>query len=476
MAVNTVTQYLGLNVKTGVTPQLRRIRGVGTVTAVGPTFGALDTGGTVSVNQPLNRAVFFNGALFAVVGVGIYISTNGGLSWSLINTLSGLSSSTSFKSGLNVVTVDNVPYLCILYLDTTSNPRGSYSSDGITWNVNTITGFALWAEAFSQDTVWQSKLWAFNTYSITNTLFSYQPGPGGGFQIISLPSGESAARCSMCVFNNKLYITGWNGTTRPLYILEGSVLNQITSLGTFTGTANDSYKPSFLVDSPYLYVFALKTVGSTWGCWQIDSSNNIVDVTSTVIPSGMTGTSPAANTSRTLTFVDTDWAPGTNPPKYLIHANDGNAGTSTSLYAWQGPNSPMLLLDTGGDVATAVSITKYPTASGFFIVGPPVCVVKMVSPATSGVGLKISFLIQAPATAANTNVRLWYKIQTDPYLQRLGNLSDPSAGSLNSASTAVLNLSPDNITVYNFIWTPPASILGDNGVGSRYSFALEAFS
>ena len=199
-----------------------------------------------------------------------------------------------------------------------------------------------------------------------------------------------------------------------------------------------------------------------------------MDVTSAVIPSGMTGASPSGADSRTFTFVDNDWAPGTNPPKYLVHAINGTAGTGMSLYAWQGPTTQMALLDTGGNVAQSFSIQKFPTASGFFIVGAPVCVIQMVSPSTTEIGLVISFIIQGPTTAYSLRVRLWYGGSTDDYLMHIGTLSTPNIGVLNPTNSAVTGLLADNVTTYNFTWLPPSSITGTNGVGTRYKFGLEA--
>lgn len=279
----------------------------------------------------------------------------------------------------------------------------------------------------------------------------------------------------MCVFNDGLHLTGIEGNgVRYLWLLSGGVFAPVANFGVFSGDPNGNLKPSMIVDSPYLYVFNIKNLSSTWGCWQVDASYNVTDITSTVIPSGMTGTG-AIQQSRTLTFADTDWAPGTNPPKYLIHAENGTSGSSLGLYAWQGPTSPMLFLDGGGNVAQAFSISKYPTASGFYIVGPPVCAIQSIMQDSSGIGLKVAFILQGPTAASLQNVRMWFGTANEEYLQRLGSLSNPSHGSLNAAGTAVQGLTVDNATIYSFTWTPNSTILGTNGVGERYKFALEAF-
>lgn len=51
-----------------------------------------------------------------------------------------------------------------------------------------------------------------------------------------------------------------------------------------------------------------------------------------------------------------------------------------------------------------------------------------------------------------------------------------NGASCNFIGTAITGLTPDNTTIYSFTWTPPASILGVNGVGDRYKFSLEAFA
>lgn len=478
MAVNTVTQYLALNVADGSTPQLKRVRGVGTVSNVGPTFGTLDAGGTIQFRQPINRAVFFMGAILAIVGTGVYRSVDGGLFWSLVFTITSLSANTSNKSGLNVVTVNNINYLCFVYLDTSSNLRGGRSTDGVTWVTDGPVTLGFEQDGFQSDTVFNGQLWALGCVgSALGQIVSYTPGMGtSGLVVIPPPSNYATTCMSLAIFNSGLYITGINpvGLARELFKIESTVA-LVASLGSFTGSPAGDFKPAMLVDGDNLYVFTLKNSNSTWGCFQVDSNYTVTDITSTVIPGGMTGAVGASTSSRVLTFVDTDWAPGTNPPKYLVHSANGLSGTSRSLYAWQGPTLPLVLLDAGGNTAQAFSITKFPTASGFFIVGPPICVIQMVAPSTTESGLVISFILSGPAGASNSQVRLWYGLTNDEYLQRLGTLSSPSDGSLNPANTAVTGLVVDSATVYSFTWLPPSTILGTNGVGNRYKFALEAF-
>lgn len=476
MSFRTITPYLAAVIRSGA-PGVVRYRDSSTINAVS-FFGTLEVG-TSNNNQSVNRVVWFQGTLYATMDTHIYQGIQTGIHpsdpsfiFNAVFTLPSISASTADKSGLHVVTANGVLYLCMLYFDTGGDVRAARSTDGVNWTTDGPfdTGVVS-ASAFHNELVWRNKLWALTSVgNSSDRMASYSPSTGT-LDFYTSPL-EPFGMGSIGIFNDNLYFTGASGVSRNLYILDGNFIS-LDDLGPFN-TVTAVYKPGILVDGGYMYVFNTKNTATTgWGCWQVSSSHVITDITSSVIPPGMTGAVGTA--SRVLVWADTDWAPGSNPPKYIAYSDDGSDGTAVTLYQWQGPGTQMSFFSSGGNVANAFSVAKFPTASGFFVLGPSRVVINSVTGATSGTGLTIAYWVQGPA--GTQSVRLWFGLTTDEYLTNIGTLSNPSTGTLNAAATAVtgvvVNNNPSN--PYYVTWLPPASILGTNGIGPRYKFGMECF-
>ena len=370
----------------------------------------------------------------------------------------------------------------MLYFDTAGDVRAARSTDGIHWTTDGPfdTG-AVSDSAFHNELVWRNQLWALTSVGSSNDRMAAYSPSSGTCNFYTSPL-EPFSSSSIGIFNDNLYLTGGTiggGGNRNLYILDGNFIS-LADLGPFLNNITAVYKPGILVDDGYMYIFNVKDSSlSGWGCWQVSSSHVITDITSSVIPSGMTGA--VGTSSRVLVWADTDWAPGSNPPKYIAYSSNGSDGTGITLYQWQGPGNTMSFFSSGGNVANAFSVAKFPTASGFYVSGPARVVINSVIGASSGVGLTIAYWVQGPGgpsfPGGVQSIRLWYGLNTDEYLTNIGTLSNPSTGTLNAAATAVngvvVSNNPSN--PYYVTWIPPASILGTNGIGPRYKFGMESF-
>lgn len=485
MTNKTITPYLAAVIRSG-SPGAVRYRN-GTTTNAVSFFGTLEVG-TSNNNQSVNRVVYFQGTFYATMDTHIYQGIQTGVHpsdpsyiFNAVFTLPSISASTAHKSGLNVVTSNGILYLCMLYFDTGGDVHAARSTDGVNWTTDGPfdTGVVS-ASAFHNELVWRNQLWALTSLGTANDrMAAYSPSSGTcNFYISPL---EPFGTGSIGIFNDNLYFTG--GTVggfgnRSLYILDQSLIS-LASLGLFLNVSA-VYKPGILVDDGYMYIFTTKNTTTTgWGCWQVSSSHVITEITSSVIPSGMTGA--VGISSRVLVWADTDWAPGSNPPKYIAYSSNGSDGTTIDLYQWQGPGTTMSFFSSGGNVANAFSVAKFPTASGFYVSGPARVVINSVIGASSGVGLTIAYWVQGPGgpsfPGGVQSIRLWYGLNTDEYLTNIGTLSNPSTGTLNAAATAVngvvVSNNPSN--PYYVTWIPPASILGTNGIGPRYKFGMESY-
>ena len=453
---------------------------------LGSTFGAAETVATDS--QPVNRAVYFTanninnpagsaGVFYASTGTGIYRTLDGGNSWTLALTISGLGGgggSTAAKSGLNIVTgADGLQYLCFLYqgFSTGSFTAGYRTTDGYTWTQDLAPTFTVDFAGLRQDTVLGSVLYCLQNSSVL--FYDVTTGVIG-----SVPAG-SLERAAMCVWDNAIYVASYLTATggRPLYRIDGGRLNQVVNLATSGTTATTTNKLGMFVDSSNLYVFSLRVASSTgWACYQVDTPGtyNVTDITSTVITGNMSGAGPGTS-SRVLTYVDGNNTPGVNPAKYVLYSSDGTSGTSFQMFQWNGSSTAMTAIATGGNVAHGITVSKAMTNNGTYYPFGVYPYIISSNPTTSGtVGWRINFTLWGSPAGTTTSIRLWYGVPDDEYLTFIGNLTAPSSGSLGANNTSVTGLAVDSgVTLYSMTWIPPTNIT--TAANSRFSFTLQPF-
>jgi hypothetical protein len=469
---------------------------------LGSTFGTAET---IAVgDQPVNRVVYFvgnniysstgsAGSFYAAVGNNIYRTLDGGNNWEVATVIPSIVATNNAKSGLNIVTgADGLQYMCLMYSGPGNLIRGIRTTDGYTW-ISDGPGGSSSNAGFIQDTILGDTLYCISTGN--GGIVSYQVSSGYLSTIPAISGDEVLSQAAMCVWNNNIYIAGYNTTSgaRPLYIISGGSLRQVTNIVTSGTTATTTYKQGIFVDNDKLYVFFLQVAASTgWACYQIDTPGtyNVTNLTATVISGSMAGAGPGTS-SRVLTYVEPD-ATGTNPTKYLLYAANGTNGTSFELFQWNGPNAAMTSIASGGNVAHAITVSKRSASNGVYSPFGTYPYIISSGPTTSGtVGWRVNFTLWqgsfSPTNNPNVKIRLWFGGPDDEYLEQVGTLTNPAVSLvpgtpgpvapnsvLGPNNTSITGLTADGgITLYSITWIPSITIT--EAANSRFNCILEPF-
>lgn len=456
------TTVLGLSTRT--TPQVRTYANV-SPTAIGGTFGSAENAGTAGFEAfyvPWHRVVRFGSYnhLYATVATGIYRSTNGGSTWSLVYTWPATNNHPC-KSGIYVADIAGVPALCALHHSGFTSHYGVRSFDGTTWTQHgpfTNTGiYGLFAGGSGQGLT-ASHLYHGTVYAVgissavISTITFYNPGAGsgGGYTILS---PDRRGGVTLVTFNDRLMMVfrpTVETTSAGVYDVTSGpgVLFAATTGVTFYSMADISPPtPAAFEDGGFLYVFMHGATGQI-EAWQISSTGTggSTPIGGTVLPPSLRA--GVGSQASIRSFVDYDSNP-VSPTKYLIFAADSTTGTSLSMWQWNGPSSAMTFVDTNGAVDHAIGFTTFPIGSQSYTPGQ--AAIERTGQ-TAGIGYEEhSFILYSPSGSQAVTVKVHLGTALDENVPASPTISDPSTGGTVVGDT-VTGWIADNTTVRTVRW------------------------
>lgn len=470
------TPFLALNVFSG-TPQAKLFNGTQT-SNLGVTFGAADTGTTTFAAA--QRIIQFGptDTWYAVTGSAIYRTTNAGASWASVLTLTSLNSKQGLKTGLYVCYLDGVPYLSLYWNRTLTFGYSEWtiasSADGTTWNTTAVV-LATFGTSVDQTIgsqfLYRNKIFAF-WFDASGFGCRIMTGdPGTNTITIVDPGLNTSSSVSFGTFNGSLY---------ALYRVEPGVARlALYSGGTFvtvatlitSGVDGTSKEYGLLADGANLYCFVYNTEAIGWQCYQVTSAYAVTNITSSVIPPGMTGTTGgggAPNTSFVRVTVDQEASPGADPAKYVYYARSRTVNDSWSVFQWMGNATVMQQIDSGGgNGAMALSAPVIPTGSYNWADGENTVVLLDRSPLNGA--LRLYFALYSDSGVAVVDVNAFTASLAQEYPTTVATLTAPSSGSM-TGNTITGLVANNGVTTYEVTWQ--AATDGFNS-GDAYSLILE---
>jgi len=464
--------FLALNCRDGGTPQARRYVNA-TASAVGVSFGALDTGTAHANHQGVQsrRLIQFGGddnTWIGTTGNQIYRTTDAGASWASVKTYTSMHADTCHKTGIYVVDISGVPTAVVVYLPTTvTTLRATYSTDGITWvdvdpialGVSLPTGTA---------TGWSSELLFNNTiYFLAVTggnandfVCRFNLGAASA-SAISLNAFYENAGSALVAWNGSIYMVRTdNALVTRLYDVTAGALSIAVQLDTSTVSQNVfPTKYTAFVDPTTgdLAVWYYRTTALGWKCVQIASGSfTIIDQTATVRPLALSGTTAGGNspvTSGLFASVDEEGSPGVAAPVTLYYRAHQTPGLSLTHYQWNGFGAVMTLIGTGGNTAHALGIANR-GGLGPLTWTASTLRVRPISWTGQGVsgGVRFSFKLYGPLGNEAVKVRAYRRTSPQPHTQFPSTLSGPSVGTISLDGFFNEGLVADNgVTTYTVV-------------------------
>jgi hypothetical protein len=456
------TPFLALNVRNG-TPQLRRYIS-GSVTSSGATFGTEDNNTGLAASSQFNAfmnmspVVQFGGSntLIATVGNQIYRSTNGGTSWSSVRTLTTLAATVQgAKSGIWILYSNGVPELTLVYKNSAATWYVETSPDGTTWTTRgpfTLSGAGGYPDV--SIVVWGNRLAFLNGDggSAGAGFFAYvalyDPNTHT-FTSFSSPSMANVYNIGcLCVFRNRLFALVDRGSNViSIYEAVGGVLSFVVDLettGASTPTLNARW--ALFASGTKMYALYWKSVALGWRCKELDSNLAATDITSSVIPPGMT---IGSSSDRAGVIVDNNPNPGSAPSIYIMYATSGATSASWTTYQWNGPAALMTAIGPpGGTPGDGIPFGLGSQGATFWTADERHG--EIVSNTYVAGGVRFSFKLYSAGGAETVVARLWYANQTTAYPVSACTLTNASAGVI--AGNAISGLTADNSTTYLVTW------------------------
>lgn len=467
------TPFLALNVFSG-TPQAKLFNGTQT-SNLGVTFGAADTGMTIFTAA--QRIIQFGptDTWYAVTGSAVYRTTNAGASWTSVLTLTGLNSQQGLKTGLYICYLDGVPYLSLFWNRTLTFGSSGWtiasSTDGTTWsttNVSLTTFSDAGSHTISSQFLYRNKIFAFWTGAAPNIMIG-DPGTNG-ITIVD-PGINTSSAVAFGTFNGNLYALYRvePGVARLSLYSGGNFVSVATLIA--SGVEGTAKEYGVLADGVNLYCFVYNTAAIGWQCYQVTSAYAVTNITSTVIPPGMTGTTgggSAPTTSFVRVTVDQEASPSVDPSKYVYYARSRTVNDSWSVFQWMGNAAVMQQIDSGGgNGAMALSAPPVPTGSYNWADGENTVVLLDRSPLNGA--LRLYFALYSDSGAAVVDVNAFTASLTQEYPTTVATLTDPSSGSM-SGNTITGLVANNGVTTYEVTWQAATDGFSS---GDVYSIILE---
>lgn len=477
------TPFLALNVFDGGSPQVKLFNGTQT-SAQGVTFGALDTGASILVAR--YRVVQFGptDTWYAVTGNQVYRTTNAGASWSSVLTLTSLVTNQSTKSGLHVCYLDGIPFLCLFWCTGAGFGSSGWtvarSSNGTSWSTisNTLSTFD-GTNGMGSQYLWRNKIYALWTVAKSSGpeyVLIADPVSGVTNTVpVGFTNVGDASALAFCEFNGQLMaVYHTSGVIRLTRYSAGAFVTAVTLVA--SGAASPGQAASFgmLVDGDNLYCFVYNSTATGWQCYQVSSTFAATNISSTVIPTGMTGTTGGGNAptgSRVLIMVDQEAAPGANPNKYVYFTRIASTAGTWTVFQWMGNLTAMQQIDSGGGTGTqALSAPQNPTGSYNWSSGERS--VSLIDRSPLSGSLRLYFTLYSPSGSDVVDVNAYVGSINDEYPTTSATLADPSSGIM-SGNTITGLIADNGATTYQVTWQ---SQMDGFLAGSPYSLILNVSS
>jgi hypothetical protein len=465
------TPFLALNTFNGTTPQLRRYNG-GSVNLVGVSFGSLDTGMTTARDGAINRAIQFGSedTFLACTGNQIYRSTDGGASWTSVKTLTSLATNQTRKTGLNIVTVNGVPTLTVFWQDTGGPFRGTYSTDGVTWTEESLGTPSGIGSSLSINYVFRNTLYAIAVDA--SSIFGYQPGTSTITRIAIPDNGDRPK--TICEFNDQLACMYCPSATDGLAVGTSDgvtdIVHRVTLAGG-SGTPTSSARLVLFEDSGSLIAMGHNGSAAGWRAWSISSAFVATEITTPVIPPGMTGTTGGGNStlvSRGFVLIDSEASPGSNPAKYVLYTPID--GSQYVFFQYNGTAAVMTSVDNGGSNQQALSLTTNIGGNYFWTDGERTLEFIGRTPVTNG--QRLQFQLFSETGTDVVSVRFYRGTADTEYPTALATLSNPSHGAISGGNTNTGLTANNGATTYEVTWE---AVTDGFSPGTRYKLTGEQF-
>jgi hypothetical protein len=439
-------------------------------------------------DAPRNRVQQLRGDVYSVGLDGVYTKDVPLLlagPWSRVHQFGSLgggtpdSVETNRKTGIHVLTVNNVAHLCMVYGTDTGNENWT----GVRLNTSTLawseTGDIALAAAGTDmiaEITFEGKLYWITgpTVGLGHRLNCYDPalqtitqinlddGGTNGFQ-------SSVGNFSMTVMDGKLFVLGLDlfSGNEEWHIAEvaAGVLVRLTTVQAIAavGAAAIDGKPGFFTDKTYLYCFIWDdNPVAGWNAYRVDDVGAVTQINA-VLPTDLAkGAGPPTPTqARWAVTYDPDSVPG-SLDIYLWYAENGTEGTPQRLSKWvdgtPGNETEMTAVGTGGDVAHALpSMVTMTGGERLFTVGELDALVGPRSPVLNGQKLRVTGF--GDPGVANKNIEFRFSTESEP-AEQLCILKGAAEGGIAVRVGNQLTLVDANgTTEYSAIWDT-----GANGV------------
>jgi hypothetical protein len=479
----TATQFLALNTNDGVTPQVKTVAD-NVFTNVGVTFGTLDTnsgglasGGANGAFNPVNRVVNFGGnekTFLAAAGTAIFRTTDEFASFSSVQTLTSLTGTTIYKTGIHIVDVNGTPTATILYVVSVNTARAMTSTDGVTWvdsgtsgTLHTWNG-ASTSQAILDEIVYHNVLYFYGSQQNGGTnclIWYYEPGTNA---FGSFDPGSNLNGGTLCVWQDMLVLLRANSSAvievANLTTTEDTVIVPSITTGASSAVTASRFGAFVEPSTNNLIVFFYATgPGGTMQCYTITPSFVATRLTTTVLPAALQA---LGNTAKVRPYVDVQGNVGGNPTVYVYFGANGTSGTTYAMYQWNGDSSLMTLIGSGGNVRHALGINTHPVGGQYNYTSGNYRI-RLTGRAPAASAMRYTFKIYSTSGTDAVKVQGVFGLGTEEKLTRAATLSSPSVGTISGGFNT--GLTADGTTAYQVTWNAATDGLTQ---GQRHKFVF----
>lgn len=350
-----MTAYLAQRIT--ATPQLQRVLGAST-SNLGQQVGTAGTANT-NLGRYTNTACYFQGALYRLIGGGVYRSIDDGVTQTLVASLSVLTGGGTQWTGPYVVYDGaGIPRLAIAYLNGSGLPTVASSLNGVTWTTPLTPGGFGGIGGFP--VVYRGTLaW----YDASNTLvWQFNPSANTVASFAGVTNTESVY---MVVWDDVLYAVGaGSGGGSPFRLTRLTGGTPVNVLTIYSHASTTTTCAAWVDPATNNLIVVVRVTSPAWKAFEITPGLVVTEVTGvTSVSNGMlTGISGAgtlfgfpAASKIVGVFYDQEANPGGAPVISLLAAASTTAGSSVSQFRYNGVSTLMggvagIPNDSGGDV------------------------------------------------------------------------------------------------------------------------------
>jgi len=454
-----------------------------TPAAVGNTFGTADTQ-TTGVNEARqrNRAIHFQGELYAVNADGIYQKDDPTVmtgNWSQVLAFTNPDAQPGF-GGLYVYDNNGTPGLMGVYAGSdAANAMRWFKYDGTTWSQ------AVTHQAINNFTV-------FLEFIVFNNMLIGLAGSasGGTFEFTFDPATELVSQpndlfpdqsTSFCIFKGRLFaLYNESGSEEKKLAEYTGAWTEISTIDTLasSGPGQTATYALFNDGTNLVAVYLINGAANDDGWRAQYTTDGLVwnDITTTILPASLRSVNDGGSFSgnvqneRMFPVYDANTVPG-SLAQYLYHSVNGTIGNVFSMWLYNGIGSVITLVDTGGETTHAIP-SGWPNA-GERIWTAGERTIQIVARSRVAGGEQLSFVAYGGGTGLN--VKMYHALHGSPLLIE-STLSTPVTGgsaTFNGGSNQVENVAADGSTVYTIVWDFSSDTLS---VGARVDRVARIFA